>query len=482
MIKKKIIRRVKVLKRILLLSILAGMFFISFFSFSSYLKKLNAINTNASITKTKEKHNENPIINNVLNNKVKSKISQDIKLRKFPYPYSAMLALCSDIDDTTLDNFKIYHQFLNTKENTVHGQGLGLDVGDSMWLYMGDNYSNANNVMTYYKGIDINKQNNADAITHYIKSGWIDCLHTFGDFSTDNEKGSLFERNLAVNGWKTLNGIGFKPKVWINHGNRANLQNFGATTASSFMSYQHGDDPKDNYYHTDITIGNGIKYVWNSQNSSTFGHDFPLFTISLRDGRKVWGFRRYTNVNSNGKIDWVWTPDELHREITQNNLDSIVNNRQYCILAQHLGVKANDLFKKDNLKALYLLKQYKDENKILIANTTRLLDYSIAQRYLKFNETEENGVTYINILCINDPLFGTFIPNLDDLRGITFYKNDVQNTVLLINNNVIDTDKVQINPKDETGQASIGIKWFPPDYTDYTKINKHQDLNQRIPF
>lgn len=468
--KKKKGKRIKIFRRMLFLLILAVIFFSSFYGFGLYLKSFHAKNTSASITGTKK--NKSTKIKDssiVSSNPVKPEIKQDIELRKFPYPYNAMLALCSDIDDTTLNNFKIYHQFLNTKENTAHGQGLGLDVGDSMWLYMGDNYSNANNVMTYYKGIDINKKNNADAIVHFIKAGWIDCLHTFGDFSTNNERNSLFTRNLAVNGWETLKSIGFYPKVWINHGNRANLQNFGAANTSNFMSYQHGDDPKSKYYHTDITIQNGIKYVWNSLNSSIFGHDFPLYTINLRDGNKVWGFSRYTNVKSKGKIDWVWTPDQLYREITRKNLDSLVESKQYCILTQHLGVHTNDIFKKQNLNALYLLKQYQDENKILIANTTRLLNYSLAQKYLNYNVTEKKGITYINIASVDDPLFGAFIPKIDDLRGITFYTSDAQNTVISICNSIVSSDQLQINPKDETGRASIGIKWFAPDYTDYSK-------------
>lgn len=478
MLLNKKLKSIRSVTCILGLCFLTLIFFISIYAYRTSKKSLgvqnitvNAVTDNPLYNKEKSQVMPNPGKNIIKSayNKIKLKIMPNINLRKFPYPYNSMLAVCSDIDDATLDNFKIYHQFLNTRENTAHGEGLGLDVGDSMWLYMGDNYSNADNVMTYYKGIDINNKHNADEITHFIKSGWIDCLHTFGDFSTDNEEGTLFQRNLAENGWRTLTSIGFSPKVWINHGNRANTQNFGAGNASSFMSYQHGDDPKSNYYHTDITIGNGIRYVWNSLNSNIFGHDFPLTPISLRDGRKVWGFGRYTNVKTNGQIDWVWTPKELHREITRSNLDSIVKNKQYCILAQHFGVNTSDLFTDENLNALYLLKQYQDNNKILIADTTRLLNYAVAQKYIKYNVTIEKGITYINISAINDPIFGTISPEINNLRGITFYTKDPQNTVILINNKAVSTDVVQINPIDDTGKASIGIKWFAPDYTDYTK-------------
>lgn len=58
------------------------------------------------------------------------------QLRKFPYPYDAMLAISSDIDNTTVEKFEKYHRFLNTLEQTSYGPGLGLDIGDSAWFYV----------------------------------------------------------------------------------------------------------------------------------------------------------------------------------------------------------------------------------------------------------------------------------------------------------------------------------------------------------
>lgn len=457
-------RKCKKIRSIFIVLFFTSVFVTSFYGLSPYMSKIIFKKTNVGIANAK------------VQNKQKTSTAQNIKLRKFPYPYNAMLALCSDIDDATLDNFKTYHQFLNTKEKTAYGQGVGLDVGDSMWLYMADNYpKTAQNghgsdaVMTYYKGTSNTLKNDGDEIVHFIKAGWIDCIHTFGDFSDENESRTSFRRAYAKSGWDTLKSIGFYPRVWINHGNRANRQNFGAGAASSFMSYQQGDNPKSIYYHTDITIGNGIRYVWNSWNSNAFGQDYPLTKLKLRDGRNIWGFSRYTNTILNRKIAWVWNPKELHLELTKGNLDSIVKNNQYSIVAQHLGVKTWNLFSQENLKSLYLLEQYQDDKKILVANTTRLLNYALAQKYIKYNTIEEKGITYINILNISDPIFGKITPKLDDLRGITFYTGDAQKTVLCINYKDISKNEIQINPKDETGRASVSIKWFSPDYTDYTK-------------
>lgn len=476
-------KRRKRLRLLVTLSIIL-LLFLAFFSFYKlfFAKKLGkiskvvAVNSEHTAKINKEK-TDDEIPQAILNSKNEISDSQDKDIRKFPFPYVSMLAICSDIDDATLEEFKDYHKFLNTKEQTPYGEGIGLDIGDSIWMYMADNVpyivdkhgNGVENIMTYYKGIDKNQKHNAEEIKHFVESGWIDSIHTFGDFSTKGEKTTSFNRALASDSWKELNSINFKPTVWINHGNRSNKQNFGAQDTSSFMSYQQGDNPKSNYYHTDMTLSNGVRYVWNSLGDSHFGYDYPLFEISLRDGKKVWGFKRYTNNIVNNKIDWTWTPKHINRQLTQENLENLIKNKQYSIVGQHFGINTEDLFTKENVDALKRLKSYEDNGKILIAKTSRLLNYANVHKHIMYNKLDENGKTYINITSINDPIFGRYVPTLNDLRGITFYCSNPEKTELLLNKVIINKNELQINPKDETGQATISIKWFTPDYKDYTK-------------
>ncbi len=446
------------------------------------IKKINSTSkVTATTTQQKAKHEKNKtadgIPDAILNSANETTDSQNKDLRKFPYPYNAMLAICSDIDDATIDEFKNYHKFLNTKEQTPYGDGLGLDIGDSMWMYMADNVNykvdaagnGVDTIMTFFKGIDGTTKHNADEMVGFINAGWIDTIHTFGDFSTKNEKGTSFNRDLAQNAWDTLKSINFKPTVWINHGNKSNKQNFGAHDTSNFMSYQQGDNPKSNYYHTDLTLENGVKYIWNSLGDYNFGHDYPLYEISLRDGKKVWGFYRYTNNLVNNKIDWTWTPKHLHRQLTEDNLNNLVKNNYYSIVGQHLGINTEDLFTEENIKSLKLLKQYEVNNKILVSKTSRLLNYANMHKYVMYNKVVTDDKTCINITAVNDPIFGKQIPTIDNIRGLTFYCENPDNTLLLLNKNIINQDELQINPKDETGKASISIKWFKPDYTNYIK-------------
>jgi hypothetical protein len=399
-------------------------------------------------------------------------------LRKFPYPYRAMLAFASDIDDTTPEEFAEYHRFLNTKEETPYGPGVGLDVGDSMWFYIANDNPNIadksghsfEGIMTWFDYTNTSKYRYKDLIKHYWQSGWIDSMHTFGDFSRKNHKDIAFKREYAVKAWEEMKANGIHCEVWINHGNEANVDSFGAYHPKHFSKYQEGDNPKSPYYHTDLSIKNGIRFVWNSIGESTFGHDSPIFEISLRDGQKVWGFHRYTHEPSQNGRDWTWVPREIHRQITKERLDNLVAKQQYAVVGQHFGgYNIGFPFDEKGIQALRMLESYQERGDILVARTSRLLNYAVAQKYVQYAIAEKDGETWVNITGIQDPLFGPQPPELDKVRGVTIYVKNPAKTHLLLNMKPLSADEYQINPPDETGKPSVGVKWFPRDLTDYTK-------------
>lgn len=448
--------------------------FLAAYKYTEALLKSTAANTHVSAML---KINENHINYFSKMNQVLPYHNQE-GMRKFPYPYRSMLSITSDIDGSTPEEFTMYHQFLNTKEETAHGIGIGLDVGDSMWIFMdGSEHTIADlsghgldYVMTFFEGINDTKKKDANLITYYFKKGWIDSIHTFGDFSRNDVKDVTFRRSFAVKAWDVMKKAGIDPIVWIDHGNSANVQNFGAYAPWGFSKYQEGDNPASDYYHTDLTIKNGIRFVWNSVGKPAFGYDNPLYIITLRDKQKVWGFYRYTQDMVNNKTVWTWNPLFLYKQITKERLNTLVEKQQYSLIAQHLGgCDIGFPFRSMDIQALRLLASYQDEGKILIARTSRLLTYAVSQQYVKFDVTKTHGKTYINIKSINDPIFGSYKPTLDQIRGLTFYTNNPNNAYILLNSKPIKDTEIQRNPKDETGNESIGIKWYKPDYTDYTK-------------
>jgi hypothetical protein len=392
-----------------------------------------------------------------------------------------MLSICSDIDDTTPEEFATYHTFLNTKDYSIYGKGLGLDVGDSMWVFMANDHTwlkcdtashNFSHILTMCKGTNMNKKNYYDLIKHYYSVGWIDSIHTFGDFSTVTPSNPSFKRTYALNAWKVLTKAGIHPTVWINHGNAANVQNFGASSFAS-LSYQQGDNKKSKYYHTDITIKNGIKYVWNSIGESSFGFNLPIYKLKLRDGKKVWGFKRYAYDRVKKTLNWTWNPKYLYKQLSKYHLDSLVKNNQYSIVAQHLGgYNVPNPFDAKDITSLKLLKSYQDKNKILISRTSRLLNYAEMSNFIKYKKINMFGKTYINVTYIDDPTLGRITPTLNDLRGLTFYTKNPANTILLLNMNPIQSKYIQKNSSDLNGKKSITIKWFDSNYKNYSVYPK----------
>lgn len=397
-------------------------------------------------------------------------------LRKFPYPYLAMLAISADADHQTLRKFNLIHEFLNTKDTTPAGQGVGMDISDSFFMYNGSNLPGAidyNNIpiqgeLSYFKGTS-NVPYAAPILDQYIHSGWIDTIHSYGDFSRVNQGQTQFTRALAKQAIQSWNAAGNKLTVWTNHGNQSNVDNFGSYGLRLFYNYQRGANSGSPYYHTDLLIPYGVKFVWPDVSSDVFGHNSIIYPLRIPDGRRVWGFWRYTNqrYELRGATKWLWTVDDLARQLTYSHLAWIEWQRQYAIVATHLSSNNDQWPLPSNaISALKTLKHEMDKGHILVTRTSRLLQYNVTQQYLEFHADEVNGQEIIHIDSVDDPVFGTHTPTLDELRGITFYAPNPQNTTLEIGNQPIALSLMQYNPTDGK-EPSIGIKWFPADYTNY---------------
>ena len=99
----------------------------------------------------------------------------NVRLRRFPYPYRAMLAICSDLDETP--DRHVYWEtmkFLNTTEETTMGSGVGLEVGNSIYFDMPPDQ------FAYWNTDDAGRE----MVRSLIQSGHIDCLHSYGDLAT----------------------------------------------------------------------------------------------------------------------------------------------------------------------------------------------------------------------------------------------------------------------------------------------------------
>lgn len=403
----------------------------------------------------------------------------EVRVRDFPWPYRGMLSISSDIDLMTPERFVLLHRFLNTREATPWGKGLGLDIADSFWFY-----ASSPREMAFFAGMDWKqKSRSADAIFDYIRGGWIDTLHSFGNFNNHptGQPGG-FTREHAERALEALEEAGLTAKVWSNHGNRNNVQNV--------LREDHwvGDRLGDARRHSDLLRRFGVTFVWSGFMSTEFRRDAAVQPAELRDGQKMWQFSRQDSARfadmesaerlagrfgamvrptASGAVAVAWHPRTLHVQLASENLAALRDQGGYAIIGQHLGVWGGcNALPEQAIEALRRLKEAEEAGDILVARTSRLLDYAATRDRLHFESAQDAaGNTVVDILGIDDPVRGTLPLDVDRIRGITFEIPGSGSVELRVRGEPV--DKRELAAHRIGDQQTVGIRWFAPDYTDY---------------
>jgi hypothetical protein len=370
----------------------------------------------------------------------------DATLAKYPYPYRAMMAICSDLDETP--NRTVYLEimrFLNTTEPTSMGPGLGLEVGNSIYFMMPTGqYS--------YFGTDEMGREMARVL---MQSGHIDCLHSYGDHARSRRDveavlSEVVRRRCGV-------------KVWVDHSTAPT--NFGPDIMRG-----NGDVPGSEAYHADVTTAYGIRFVWRGRTTSITGQDAPITRDSLqsildpahplgsavtaakqavkiwlgrrahphwqmhaanrvcrpsrlRDGRPVWEFLR-SNPHWAGPGIGA-TADGIASVLTQRFFDRLVQREGVCVLYTHLGKINNPHcpLGPRTQAAFRRLATMRQRHAIHVTTTHRLLRYVTVRDSVRFTASRVGPRTVIVIHSVDDPVSGPYEPSPDDVMGLTFVMN-----------------------------------------------------------
>ncbi len=403
-----------------------------------------------------------------------------VALRKFPYPYKAAIAICNDIDNTeTLEEFLEIQKFLNTKEITSMGEGIGLEIGNSFFFY-----EPPNGAISYWLSGPSVREN----IISHIKSGQIDVMHSYG-------KKSDFIREDAIKSLSELKRNNCKIDVWVDHDrSKSNL--------GDDITFGLGDHPDSKAYHADLTLNYGIKFVWLGRVTMIIGQSAPvtwegfagifdkdhaihssinickeiaknamgvfgskkyamhkdndlLRVVKLDDGNKVYEFTRFdnfwegvaTNANSKG----------LAYVISGKTLNRLKRAGGYMIVYTHLGRNSGcpQYICKETQDALRNLATEFQEGNIYVTTTSKLLNYYINHKYLGWSFESGDGEVIIRINAIKDPIFGSIIPSVSNLEGTTFYVPNKGKASIYLSNNKL--ENVRKNPPDYTGRESLTI-------------------------
>ncbi|AGH80220.1 hypothetical protein PCNPT3_01390 [Psychromonas sp. CNPT3] len=391
-------------------------------------------------------------------------------LRKYPFPYQSMLAICSDLDETP--NKAVYFEtirYLNTDQDTLLGKGVNLEVGNSIYFSMPEDQ---------FSYLNTDAQGRL-RIHQLIASGHIDCLHSFGDFVSSREEIQKY--------WQILRHGSRHIEVWIDH----------AQSPSNFdTQIMHGLGAiySSKLYHCDITCqSGGLAFIWKgrvtsvvAQNSAhsiagifnpkkmstsfktmaleklkyifgVFGskkyrmhqRNDVLRKTHLHDGTKVYEFMR-SNPSYAGVSRFDCTRG-IHKVLNKRMLDTLVKKQGVSILYTHLGkiFSIESPFIDVTRQAFELLASYAQNKKILVASTRRLLGYLRTQKESSYY-IEHRGET--TIIHLNTPYQG------EDISGLTWYVKYPENVQLYIND--VRFLNLQINVADQSGQLSVSIPWL----------------------
>lgn len=354
-----------------------------------------------------------------------------VSLIEKPFPYQSMLAICSDLDETLSSS--VYFntaEFLNSRRNTKFGQGVGLEVGNTIFFDM------APGEFSYWSASDRDRS----LARQLMKSGHIDAIHSFGDRVDNRADVEKILDHLDANGCH-LN-------VWIDHA--VAPSNFG-----SDIMQGRGDIPGDACYHADISLDYGIKFVWRGRVSSQAGQDAPksiggivnsgsLLKSSvtalkeaakvvladcgdekyamhsgnrlvrhalLRDGQQVVEFMR-CNPHPYG-ISVGDNAEGLGDVLSERFLRALSRRKANAIVYTHLGkrIDPNFGFPAKTVAALERLSDYQSRGDILVTTTSRLLRYVRNRDALKWSYKTTSDEIQIEIVAD---------PDKDDLQGVGF--------------------------------------------------------------
>lgn len=397
-------------------------------------------------------------------------------MRRLPYPYRAMLAICSDLDETPdAATYRLIARYLNTTEPTRMGPGAGLEVGNTIYFDMpGDQFA-------YWTTDDAGRA----MVRELIRSGHIDCLHSYGDLAS--------RREHASRALDELNRHDCRLEVWIDHA-------VAPTNLGPDIMRGCGDVPGDPAYHADLTCAAGVQYVWRGRVTSVIGQNVPrrlagLFTrrepvrsgvtvakeiakgllarcgsekyaphaenqvlrpARLRDGRRVYEFLR--SNPSRGGVSDCDTAGGIREGLRADVVERLIDREAICVFYTHLG-KVRDPaepFGPDARAAFERLGERCMDGDLLTATTRRLLGYCRAIREIEWSVSARNGAISIDIRTPQAPWAGAPLAR-SDLDGLTFYVQDPQRFAISVNGR--EEPIVWRNPPDRTGRASVSLPW-----------------------
>jgi hypothetical protein len=396
-----------------------------------------------------------------------------VALRDIPYPYEAALAITGDLDDLrNREDFLTVARFLATADDTPLGRGIDLEIGHSFWFY--DACGTCD--FTVFRGSTRDEAPDAPLIEDLIRSGHIDVMHTYGNFSAGG-----FARQHARWALDYLRDRGLRIEVWVNHGGPQNTQMLGP------LPEQRGDDPDAPEYHSDLLVDAGVRFIEKFDITHTVGQDARsgpadrllqiaetarywaatgeyrgasilgnrlIEPCTLGDGARVYSLRRFI-----GKKRGLHRAGsrELAEQLAPSVLAELRTKHGWMAVYTHLWRNPGGagLIASEAVDALGRLAREHHEGRIYVTTTRKLLALNLVTRGLTWSHARTADGISIRIDSIDDEVAGRWTPAREDLEGITFYTPEPDATRVYAGHDEL--TGLKRNPPDESGRASVSV-------------------------
>lgn len=321
---------------------------------------------------------------------------QPAEVLPIPYPYNSMLAICSDLDETPGEEAYLRTcRYLNSEHDSAFGQGVGLEVGNSMFFDMQPGE------LSYWNASEEFRLE----VRRLMSIGIIDSIHSLGDIANVRSRAEEIFTHLAEHNCRL--------HVWIDHAIAPS--NFG----QDIMCGQ-GDLPGSAIYIADLAAEYGIRYVWRGRVTSVIGQDVPRqlggiwrtqmplqsglslakeFAKGLAGRRPDSRYRLHANNDliepiklSNGSSAFEFFRSNPHpggiscgdnaaglaTAIGEPVLNRLERRGGKAIIYTHLGKKIDPElgFPASTRRALEALADRQDAGRILVCTTYRLLEFA----------------------------------------------------------------------------------------------------------
>lgn len=336
---------------------------------------------------------------------------RDRRVRAYPWPGTAWLALSSDPDNTLIEDWR--------ELDRVIWKELGLPFADSLFI----------------RSFNLNLPEQVDLYRYpeILGAHAHDTIHTWGDYVWSGPK--AFERIDAIEARETLARHGFKPRVWADHGlfmgNMLHNHRYGALPTISDASGHVYPNP---LYTLDIVKHVGVRYLWDGTLTPVLGQDRPLSTwrmhlqratsmgTGLSNYTKHWvgrslgvglTFRGQFQDNAAYRVqrfadgntfytfqrhgDWADADiDGLGRLIAPERVERLIADGGTCILYTHLGKRPADRMHEaghipeTTLAGLRHVRDRWRDSALHLSSVSRLMDHLVLRDHLSIDD--EAGV------------------------------------------------------------------------------------------